>query len=257
MTVVFLSANAINALFVFIRLRSLMAFIPLFAIPLPAMAETFDAVYRATLAGIPIGKARLTGDMAAGAYSIRLNGDASLLGYSSRFDASSNGASRGNRIVPTSFLLKTEGSTARTVEVNFAGDRATSVSIEPPLSAADQAGRLPIELPHLKEVLDPMSAMVTEIMRASQSDNRCDGIAHVFTGSMRFDLALMSGDPVSGEIVCRAIYRPIAGHKPSNSSKPTAIVIAYPKAGKAGEPKLPVRVEISLPVGTVMIRRIS
>lgn len=257
MTVVLVSANAINAVIVLFRLRSLLAIIPLLATPLPAMAEAFDAVYRATLAGIPIGKARLTGDMAPGAYAIRVNGDASLLGYSSRFDASSNGASRGNRIIPASFVLKTEGSTARTVEVNFAGDRATSVSIEPPLSAADQAGRLPIELPHLKEVLDPMSAMVTEIMRASQSDSRCDGIAHVFTGSMRFDLTLMSGDPVAGEIVCRAVYRPIAGHKPSSSSKPIAIIIAYPRVSKAGEPKLPVRVEIPLPVGTVMIRRIS
>ena len=257
MTVVFLSANAISTAIACIWLRSLIAIIVMFATAVPAPAETFDAVYRATLAGIPIGKARLTGDVGAGAYTIRLKGDASLLGYSNRFDASSNGASRGNRIFPTSFLLKTEGSAARSVEVNFAGDRAASVSIDPPPSAADQEGRLPIELPHLKEVLDPMSAMVTEILRASQSDNRCDGIAHVFTGSMRFDLTLVSGDPAPGEIVCRAIYRPIAGHKPSSSSKPIAMVIAYPRAGKAGEPKLPIRVEIPLPVGTVMIRRIS
>ena len=131
------------------------------------------------------------------------------------------------------------------------------MSIEPQLTAADQQGRLPIELPHLKEVLDPMSAVMTEILRASQSDNPCDGVAHVFTGNMRFDMTLTPGDPVNGEIVCRAIYRPIAGHKPSRSSKPTAIVIAYPKGGKVGEPRLPIRFEIPLPMGTVMIRRIS
>jgi hypothetical protein len=39
----------------------------LFAIPAAAAAETFEAVYRATLAGIPIGKARLTGSVGAGA----------------------------------------------------------------------------------------------------------------------------------------------------------------------------------------------
>jgi hypothetical protein len=276
MTVIFLSAddrsNASSLFMKFIRIpnainvvmatlcvphRCLMAVILLFATPMPAMAETIDAVYQATLAGISIGKARLTGGVGAGAYTIRLKGEASLLGFSSRFEASSNGAERGTRILPASYLLKTEGSVARTIEVNFAGDRAASVSIEPRPSAADQEGRLPIELPHLKEVLDPMSAMMTEILRASQSENPCDGIAHVFTGNMRFDLTLVSGDPVIGEIVCRAIYRPIAGHKPSRRSKPIAIVIAYPQAGKVGEPRLPVRVEFPLPVGTVLIRRIS
>jgi uncharacterized protein DUF3108 len=251
--------NAINVAMAALCIphRCLMAIILLFATPMPAMSETIDAVYGATLAGISIGKARLTGGVGAGAYTIRLKGEASLMGFSSRFEASSNGASRGTRILPTSYLLKTEGSAARTIEVNFAGDRAASVSIEPQPSAADQEGRLPVELAHLKEVLDPMSAMMTEILRASQSDNPCDGVAHVFTGNMRFDMTLMSGDPVIGEIVCRAIYRPIAGHKLSSSSKPTAIVIAYPRAGKAGEPKLPIRLEIPLPVGTVMIRRIT
>jgi hypothetical protein len=102
-----------------------------------------------------------------------------------------------------------------------------------------------------------MSAMMTEILRASQSDNPCDGIARVFTGSMRFDLTLTSGEPVIGEIVCRAVYHPIAGHKPSGSSKPIVALIAYPRVGKAGEPRLPVRLEVPLPVGTITIRRIG
>jgi hypothetical protein len=251
--------NAINVVMaaLFVPHRCLMVAILLFATPLPAMAETIDAVYRATLAGMPIGKARLTGGVGAGAYTIRLKGEASLLGFSSRFEASSNGASNGTRIFPASYLFKTEGSAARTIEVNFAGDRAATVSIEPQLSATDREGRLPIELPHLKEVLDPMSAVMTEILRASQSDNPCDGIAQVFTGNMRFDLTLTSGDPVASEIVCRAIYRPIAGHKPSPGSRPVAIVIAYPKAAKVGEPRLPIRFEIPLPLGTVTIRRIG
>ncbi len=255
----FRRADPINVVMAARRIpsRYWLAAAALFAAPVPAMAETIDAVYRATLAGVSIGKAHLTGGVGAGVYAIRLAGEASLLGFSSRFDASSAGASRGARIVPASYSLRTEGSVARKIEVNFAKDRAASVSIEPQPSAADQEGRLPIELAHLKEVLDPMSAMMTEFLRASQSDNPCEGIAHVFTGSMRFDLSLTQGDPATGEIVCRAVYRPIAGHKPSSSSKPIAIVIAYPMASKAGEPKLPVRIEVPLPIGTVMIRRLS
>lgn len=225
---------------------------------MPAMAETFDAVYRATVAGIPVGKARLTGEVGAGVYTIRLKGEASMLGFSSRFEAASNGASRGARMVPASYLLKTEGSVTRKTEVNFAGDDgAASVSIEPPPSAAEREGRLPIEPAHLKEALDPMSAMMTEILHASQSDNPCGGIARVFTGSMRFDLTLTSGAPATGEIVCRAVYHPVAGHRPSGGNRPIAALIAYPRVGKAGEPRLPVRLEFPLPVGTVTIRRIG
>jgi hypothetical protein len=251
--------NAINVAIAALGVpqRCLMVAMLLFATPMPATAETIDAVYRATLAGMPIGKARLTGGLGEGAYAIRLKGEASLLGFSSRFEASSNGASNGSRIVPTNYLLKTEGSATRTIEVNFAGDRAAKVLIEPQLSAADREGRLPLELAHLREVLDPMSAVMTEILRASQSDSPCDGVVHVFTGNMRFDMTLTPGDPVTGEIVCRAIYRPIAGHKPSPGNKPTAILVAYPKVARVGEPRLPVRFEIPLPVGTVTIRRIS
>jgi len=55
--------------------RLLTAAVILFAIPAAAVAETFDAVYRATLAGIPIGKARLTGSIGAVAYTMRLKGE--------------------------------------------------------------------------------------------------------------------------------------------------------------------------------------
>ncbi|MET0724051.1 MAG: DUF3108 domain-containing protein [Tardiphaga sp.] len=237
--------------------RSLIIAILLLASPAPGMAETFDAVYRATLAGVPVGTARLTGDVGAGAYTIRLKGEASLLGFSNRFEAASNGASSDARLSPANYVLKTEGRSPRTVAVNFAGDRAASVSIEPQPSAAEQEGRLPIELPHLRQVLDPMSAMMTEILRASRSGNPCDGIAHVFTGSMRFDMTLVSSDRVNDEIICRAIYRPIAGHIPSRSSAPTAVLIAYPAAARVGELRLPVRFEIPAPIGTVTIRRTS
>ena len=198
-----------------IRYRCSIAAILVFAAPIAASAETIDAVYRATLAGMPIGKARLTGGVGAGAYTIRLKGEASLLGFSSRFEASSNGASRGARILPASYLLKTEGSAEREpLRSTLQATGLLACRLNRNLPPLTSRAVFPIELPHLKEVLDPMSAVMTEILRASQSDNPCDGVAHVFTGNMRFDMTLTPGDPVNGEIVCRAIYRPIAGHKP-------------------------------------------
>jgi len=239
--------------------RLLTAAVILFAIPAAAEAETFDAVYRATLAGIPIGKARLTGDVGAGAYTMRLKGEASIPGFSNRFDASSSGTSRDARLMPSNYRLLTEGQSARIIAVNFMGDRAVRISIDPQPDTADQQGRLPIDLPHLVDVLDPLSAMMSQILRVTQSDSPCDGITRVFSGNTRFDLTLVSSDSLLDEIVCRATYRPIAGHKPSATStgKSPMIVIAYPKAVSDGRLRLPIRLEFPLPLGTVVIRRIS
>ena len=105
----------------------------------------------------------------------------------------------------------------------------------------------------------PISSGASQILLASQSDNPCDGIMRVFSGNTRFDLTPVSSDPVLDEIVCRATYRPIAGHKPSATStgKPPMIVIAYPKLVSDGALRLPIRLEFPLPLGTVVIRRIS
>jgi hypothetical protein len=239
--------------------RLLTATVILFTIPAAAAAETFDAIYRATLAGIPIGKARLTGGVGPSTYTMRLNGEVSIPGFSNRFDASSNGTSRDARLMPLDYRLSTEGRSARTIAVSFAGNRAAHISIDPQPDAADQQERLPIELPHLVGVLDPLSAMMSQILRASQSDNPCDGIMRVFSGNTRFDLTPVSSDPVLEEIVCRATYRPIAGHKPSATStgRSPLIVIAYPKLVSDGALRLPIRLEFPLSLGTIVIRRVS
>jgi hypothetical protein len=229
----------------------------LFFGPVPAIADTFDAVYRARLSGIPIGTARLSGGLEAGKYTISLKGEASFLGLTNRFEAFSSGASRDSRILPASYQLKTDGRNARTIEVNFSGDRASTVSITPQFAAADQEGRLPLEASHRKDVLDPMSAIMTEILRAARSESPCSGTAQVFTGNVRFDMKPLSSDLADNEIVCRAVYRPIAGHRPSSSTAPTVIVVAYDKAARSGGVRLPLRIEVPLPIGTVTIRRAS
>ncbi len=59
----------------------------------PTQAETFNARYQIRLTGISIGSAHLSGDVMAGAYTVTLKGDVSLLGFSARFEASSDGLS--------------------------------------------------------------------------------------------------------------------------------------------------------------------
>jgi hypothetical protein len=225
--------------------------------PTPMVAQTFSALYQARLTGISIGSAQLSGDVGAGSYTINLKGDVSLLGLSTRFEASSSGTSRETYIVPARYHLRTEGTPNRTVTVNFSPDQVAAVSIEPALTEPEKRGLVPLEIMHRKNVLDPMSAMISELLRLSQSENPCAGVAHVFTGSSRFDVDIVAGSAKSDEIECRAVHRPIAGHRPSRNSRPTIAVVAFPKTGKTDGLRLPTRIEVPLSLGTITIRRVG
>lgn len=225
--------------------------------PTPMLAETFSARYQARLSGISIGSAQLSGDVGAGAYTATLKGDVSLLGFSTRFEASSSGISREADIVPARYQLRTQGTTERTVTVSFSPDRTAAVSIDPVLTESEKRGLVPLEISHRKNVLDPMSAVISELLRLSQSENPCAGVAQVFTGSSRFDVSIVAGGTKADEIECRAVHRPIAGHRPSGTSRPMIAVVAFSKTGKAGGLRLPTRIEVPLSLGTVTIRRVA
>ena len=203
----------------------------------PAAAGNFDAAYRVTLVGFTVGEARLTGSVTDGTYTMRLDGETRMVGFSNRFDAVAAGKSRNTTVLPQSYKLAMRGRQARTVAINFNADRAAQIVIDPPPAAADLQGRLPIELQHQVGVLDPLSAVMSRILSASQTTSPCEGITRVFSGQMRFDVSLAASDVGLDEIICRVTYQPIAGHKPADSSTrtPPTIVVAFPKAASDGE----------------------
>ena len=217
-----------------------------------------DAAYRATLAGLTIGEARLTGSIADGAYTMRIKGETSLIGFSNRFDASAEGKSRNTAVSPHSYKLAISGRQLRTVAINFAADRAAEIVIDPKPAAADLRDRLPIELQHHVGVLDPLSALTSRILSASQTASPCDGITRVFSGQMRFDVSLTESAPALDEITCRITYLPIAGHKrPARAaSAPPAVLVAFPKSTSDGGLRLPNRIELALALGTIVIKRV-
>lgn len=216
----------------------------------PAAAENFDAAYRATLVGITVGEARLTGSVTDGIYTLRLKGETSMIGFSNRFDIAAAGKSRNTTLLPESYKLAMRGRRARTIAINFTAGRAAQIVIDPLPVAADLQGRLPIG------VLDPLSALLSRILSASQTTGPCEGVTHVFSGQLRFDVSLAASDLTSDEIICRATYRPIAGHKPSSKRTPPTIAVAFPKTASYGELRLPNRIEFPLPLGTIVIKRV-
>lgn len=235
----------------------LFVIITMFSSLSPAQADTFSAGYQARMSGISIGSGNLTGDLKAGTYTATLRGDVSLLGISTRFVASSNGISRDAKIIPARYQLRTEGATERTVTVDFSPDRAVAVSIEPSPTESETRGLVPLEETHRKNALDPISAVISELLRLSQSDSPCTGVAQVFTGSRRFNVDIVAGGTKNDEIECRAVHRPIAGHRRTDNNRPTIAVITFPKTRQANGLRLPTRIEVPLSLGTVTIRRVT
>lgn len=215
--------------------------------------------YRATIAGLPIGEGLLSAQIGEGRYSARVDGSISIPGISNGFDAKASGSLCETRLLPASFQAKTSGRENRTIAVTFAGDRAVRTIVTPEFSEAERQERIPLEPEHRIDVLDPLSAMLTQFLRASRGGNPCEGISRVFSGQSRFDVELGGGGSGSGEIICRATWRPIAGHKkPSSGSADPALVIlvAFPTAAGGQGPRLRVRIEWPSAFGTIVIRRV-
>lgn len=221
-----------------------------------ASAESFDARYQATLAGLTVGGARVTGSVNAATYRVRFDGSLSLFGFSNRIDATAAGRARSDELLPDSYSLLVDGSRKRSVAVSFSGDRAVRAVIEPAPEPSDLQERWPMEPQHREGVLDPLSALVSQLLRATRTGDPCGGLSRVFSGQSRFDVALEASRSDKNEIVCRAIVRPIAGHRRSGgpAGGPPTIVIAFPASGN-GALRLPDRIEFGLPVGSLVIRR--
>lgn len=151
----------------------------------PARSENFSATSRATIAGLPVGEGRLSGQIGEDSYAARVDGSISIPGISNGFDAKASGSLRETRLLPASFQVSTSGRENRTIAVTFAGDRAVRTIVTPEFTEAERQERLPLEPEHRAGVLDPLSAMLTQFLRASRGGNPCEGVSRVFSGQFR------------------------------------------------------------------------
>ena len=226
----------------------------------PARADEFTATYRATLAGLPIGGVQLSGRMAEGAYSARVDGSVSVLGISNVFDAEAQGSLRQMRLRPTSFRSSSSGRESRRVVVSFIGDRAVQTVVAPEYSETEVSERIPILPDHQEGVIDPVTALVTHSLRAASSGDPCQGTSRIFSGQSRFDVQFRPGTMREGEIVCHATLRPIAGHRRESvgSMRPDWVVlVVFSAAAASPGPRFPLRLELSTPFGNVILQRAS
>ncbi len=200
------------------------------AAPWPAQV---NAVYSITFNGFDIGTFEF--NSAVNGHSYALTGDAklsALLGaFTWRGTTKTSGALGRGQPRPAGYTFSYAG-TGKTgsVQLGFTGDAVSNVSLLP-VPTPPQTPTVPLREPHLKGVLDPLSAVMA-LSRATAA-NPCDRKLAVFDGRQRFDLLLSykrqehvretrpSGQP-GVAFVCRVRYQPVAGHKINDETRAMA-----------------------------------
>lgn len=195
-----------------------------------ASAATFQAQYRLSLSGIPIGRLDVSSASNGNDYAIEAQGRLTgLVGLftSGHGAASAAGTVRNGRVEPTRFALETSASRQdRTVRMAMSRGAVTQVEADPVDEPHPHA--VPLADSHRRGVVDPVSAFVLapHADLAIDDPRQCERTVPVFDGSSRFDLAFSYGGgqavnkpgyagPV---LVCRVRYVPVAGHRPDRDN---------------------------------------
>jgi hypothetical protein len=184
-----------------------------------------DASYSVSIAGLPIGRFELAVQVTGKAY--RLSGTGRVTGLARLFSSShgaaeSDGVLRDGKVVPAHYSYWERGSKSLAIDMDVTGGDVRRLSVMPPVDPAPD--RVPVTELHKRGVLDPMSALLLPVRGNGPplSPAACARTLAVFDGRQRFDIALSYAGlrevrtprgyrgPVA---VCRAAYRPIAGHR--------------------------------------------
>ena len=191
-----------------------------------------QAVYRVEFNGFDIGSFEFNSSVNGASYT--LTGDAKISALLGAFQWQARTRSAGTIATdapkPAGYTFDFNGTgKSGSLKMGFAGDSVTSLVQVPPAFPA--SGSVAVREPHLRGVLDPLSA----VMALSRSDNAnpCERRLAVFDGRQRFDLLLsfrrqerISDSRPSGQpgvaYVCKVRYVPIAGHRASEETRAMA-----------------------------------
>ena len=232
------------------------------AAPGGALAQTpVKASYDIQLAGLSIGQADLGGTVGGSSYSLNLNGKYSVLLYSGTVTTSASGQVANGRPVPAAYRHVVKTGKTYSTEIGFLGGNARVAEVQPPLPPEFQEGRIPITEEHRKGVMDPLSGLLMQSLRATRSPaETCSGTVPVYAGVSRMDLALSPiGGAKPGEILCKAKYKPVSGYRPANKgvqrfAQNEGIRIAFP-AQADGALSLPSRIVVPTAFGAFTAER--
>lgn len=190
------------------------------------------AVYKVTFNGFDIGNFEFNSAVNGSSYT--LTGDAKLSALLGAFTwqgvTRTSGALSSEAPKPAGYTFNFQGTgRSGSVKLGFTGDAVSNVAVVPAHVPAPTT--VPVREPHLKGVLDPLSAVMA--LSRSSAGNPCGRKLAIFDGKQRFDLALSfkrqeqvrdarpTGQP-GVAFVCRVKYQPIAGHKVNDETRAMA-----------------------------------
>jgi hypothetical protein len=229
-----------------------------------------DALYEATLAGIPVGKGAWTIDISDDQFSASAaGGTAGLL--KAFAGGSGTGASQGRvvngALVATNYSASTTTSKkTEAIRIVMSNGNVKEYAIEP--EPPVDPDRLPVTDAQRRGVYDPMTGSMLRVPGSGDplSPEACRTGASIFDGRMRYDLKLdfKRMETVKAEkgyhgpvVVCAIYFSPIAGYIPDRPvikylAAQRNIEIAFaPIAGT--RILVPFRMVIPTPLGTAML----
>jgi hypothetical protein len=189
-------------------------------------APYVSASYKVAFNGFDVGRFNFESSIKGSSYA--LNGQAQLSALLGAFQwtglTRTSGTLVGDKPRPSGYSFDFSGTgRAGSVKMGFSGNSVTNLNVFPTLPPLP--GNVPVKDAHLKDVLDPLSAVIA--LSRGSLDNPCARRLSIFDGKQRFDLVLSfknfervgdaraSGQPDIVH-VCRIRYVPIAGFSPSD-----------------------------------------
>ncbi len=195
----------------------------------PARAQgKLDALYTASLAGIPLGKGAWVVEIGEDQYTATASGVTTGL---MRVFASGGGSGIARGQISSGMLVPAAYAASITAErkteelrMGLAGGVVKELSVEPPTPPHPE--RIPITDIHRRGVTDPMTASLVRVAGLGNpiSPDACNRTTAIFDGRLRYDLTLAFKriDTVKAEkgyagpaAVCAVYFRPIAGYVPN------------------------------------------
>lgn len=234
-------------------------------------SDGLKATYDVRFAGIRIATARIAASLNDTVYTMDFTSDYSVLFYSGTISGRVVGRIAGERVQPQDYMLGSTGDPPRRSAMSFDGSTVRNITIEPPLEANWNEGRIVLQPQHRRGVLDPLSGLIYAAMRAGTGEqDACRTTVPVFSGVSRFDVALSPVEPrpiraaansrqTPDVISCRIRFVPIAGHRPANQTvrvlqASSTMRVDFERA-VTGNVRMPYRIEIPTRFGTVAIQR--
>ncbi len=232
-------------------------------------AKKVTAEYSINFNGLGIGTFKIWSDLDSQEYSVKARATISVLAgilFEWQGDTASSGQVMARLPRPYSYSFGYRTSDKReSIDVKFSNNSVEEIAVNPP--QRQSASRIPVTRKHMRNVVDPLSAivMLTNVGSNKSGSEVCSRRLPIFDGKQRYDLKLtykatkrVTSEGYSGPAyICKVKFLPIAGHRPGDddstfAAKTESMEVWMIPLAKA-ELYVPYYIYLPTPVGTATL----